>query len=73
MGQPGLLKTGGQQTAQILGGAGLHTGGEFLAQEFQKQFGHDQASESATTGARWPRARNQPSQQALASARTRPI
>ena len=62
-GQAGGRQAIAHQALQILGGAGLHAGGNFLGKQFQQQLGHGRHTPAAS----------QPSQQALARLRTRPI
>ena len=38
--QPRLLEAAGHQPLQVLGGPGLHAGGNFLGQDFQEKFRH---------------------------------
>ena len=40
IGQTGLDQPVGHQALQVLGGAGLHPGGDFLGQKFDQQIGH---------------------------------
>ena len=69
MGQLGLIERGAHQLAETGGGARLHPRRDLLRQKLQQQLGHGSYAASAA----WPRPRSQASQQARASARTRPM
>ena len=66
-----LLERGADQAFQIVGRAPLQARRNLLGQELEEQLGHE--SQAACRATRWPRALSQLSQQARASARTRPM